>query len=768
MGKSKPDSVGYRKKLIEVALPLEAINVASAKEKSIRHGHPSTLHLWWARRPLAACRAVLFASLVDDPSSDPMFAGDEDIEASKRAELFNLIEELVQWDNSDNPRVINKVRAEIARCIASRRIETGEFKKDQAVAKGTTAHDLKQMLASSDVVNEFLAHHAPPVLDPFCGGGSIPLEAQRLGLRAYASDLNPVPVLITKALIEIPSRFSGLPPVNPDWQRTTPQEKAANVWTCAQGISQDVRYYGKWIRDEAEKRIGQYYPQVKITSDIAKKRPDLQQYIGTELPVLAWLWTRTVECPNPGCRARTPLVRSFWVSKKKGRERYAYPLLNRTTKTLTFEIRAEGTPPKHTTDRTGARCLFCDTFIKKPQLREIACDRHVREIPFAIVAEGNRERVYLPGDIQSPPDIEKLDCSFLDEPITNDRRWFSPPLYGLTKFADLFTPRQLLTLKTVGDLVGEARCKIIADGKTSKSLKHDERTLADGGSGTVAYADAVVTYLSLGLAKLADRNSSLCSWEPGMDRMRSTFGRQALPIVWDYTETNPLADAAGDIYSAMHTIAKVLERLPTGPMAQVSQLDATATRPNVTGPLISSDPPYYDNIGYAELAWQLGGKEGYKLVKEADETATNPGDALTDLFNKYAPCLILIDEWVAYDFTLRTSGNCTIDITESGCISPPYFNTTERSMSIIMVPRRMRQVNVRRIANPSYGIESRAVGYGLVLCYDLIPYYHVDLTDARRGKFPHDAWSRSKSHRCRGRRADWQSTCGKSFHRFDS
>src|SRR5947208_13062242 len=248
-------TIPYRKKLIEVALPLEAINRESAREKSIRHGHPSTLHLWWARRPLAACRAVLFTSMVDDPDSDPAYAGSPERAAVKRAELFDLIEELVKWDNSNNPDVLNRARAEIARCLASRKIETGEWAKDFKPVPGATAWDFNARRAAPEAVNALLTEHAPPVYDPFCGGGSIPLEAQRLGLRAYASDLKPVPVLITKALIEIPPKFAGQPPVNPEWQAKSKEEKAATVWHGAQGLAADVRYYGQWRLDEAGKRI---------------------------------------------------------------------------------------------------------------------------------------------------------------------------------------------------------------------------------------------------------------------------------------------------------------------------------------------------------------------------------------------------------------------------------------------------------------------------------------------------------------------------------
>ncbi len=255
-----------RKKLIEVALPLVAINEASAREKSIRHGHPSTLHLWWARRPLAACRAVLFASLVDDPSEHPEEFPDEQAQTQERERLFRLIEQLVKWESSTDENTLQQARAEIRKSTGS---------------------------------------NPPPVLDPFAGGGSIPLEAQRLGLEAHASDLNPVAVLINKALIEIPPKFAGRPPVNPQAR----QSLMGGDWHGARGLADDIRYYGKWMRDEAEKRIGHLYPRVTLP----------KEYGGGEATVIAWLWTRTVTCPNPACSAKMPLVRSFYLSTKKGK-----------------------------------------------------------------------------------------------------------------------------------------------------------------------------------------------------------------------------------------------------------------------------------------------------------------------------------------------------------------------------------------------------------------------------------------------------------------
>ena len=614
-------TASYRKKLIEVALPLKAINEASAREKSIRHGHPSTLHLWWARRPLAACRAVLFASLVDDPDSDPAYRKadgtvDEDRAGLKRAQLFNLIEELVQWDNSNNPRVINAARAEIARSVASRKIELGELKKDSIVfgeekgqthpkgpvsGDGRTAWEIVLMKARPEVVNAFLAEYAPPVLDPFCGGGSIPLEAQRLGLRAYASDLNPVPVLITKALIEIPPKFAGRPPVNPEWQEKSDQEKVLVRWEGGQGLAEDVRYYGKWMRDEAEKRIGHLYPKVKITTEMAKDRPDLKECVGQELTVIAWLWARTVECPNPGCRARTPLVRSFWLSKKKGKECYARPIIDREAKAVRFDIAIKGEAPTHTTDRNGARCLFCDTFIKKAPLREIATMHGLREIPLAVVAESESGRVYLPGNSTTAPTVVKPSVPFLEQPMTNDKRWFSPPLYGLPNFGDLFTPRQLVALTTFSDLVQEARDRILVDAKSS-SLSNGESSLADGGTGPTIYADAVATYLAFGVSKIMDYNSGLVSWITQRNQARSTFSKQALPMIWDFCEVNPFAEAAGDLSVSLAGIQEVVSASPGVIQGKVTQLDARVSEPAALSPVLSTDPPYYDNIGYADLS----------------------------------------------------------------------------------------------------------------------------------------------------------------------
>lgn len=598
----------YRKKLIEVALPLDAINKESAREKSIRHGHPSTLHLWWARRPLAACRAVLFSSLVNDPDDDPMHGISEDTAATERAKLFDLIEELVKWENTNNPRVINAARLEIARSIAANKVADGELADDTPLVANApelpeeqakylpdpppeyTAHDVRFKMPGlkPEQVNHFLAHYAPPVLDPFAGGGSIPLEAQRLGLRAYASDLNPVSVLINKALIEIPPKFANMPPVNPDARKG--KLKSA-TWRGAQGLAEDVRYYGKWMRDEAEKRIGHLYPNVKVTAEMAADRPDLEPYVGQELTVIAWLWARTVLCPNPACRRRMPMVRSFWLSKKKGHETVADPLFDEISGDLVrFEIRTGTVAREHTTDRNGARCLYCNNFIKKDQLRDIATRHGVESIPLSVVVGGRSERLYLPGDCIGAPQLDESNFSFLNQPMTDDKRWFSPPLYGLPNFADLFTPRQRIALTTFSDLVSEVH------GQVSKA--------ADNQGLGVTYADAISTYLAFAISKASSRNCSLAIWEPGtgMGRLAGAMGRQALPMQWTFAETNPLAGAGGDIAGTAKSVSEVLDELVEGTVGIVRQHDAQGEYVGVGNTVVSTDPPYYDNIGYADLS----------------------------------------------------------------------------------------------------------------------------------------------------------------------
>src|SRR5262245_52771271 len=284
----------YRKKLIEVALPLEAINKASAREKSIRHGHPSTLHLWLARRPLAAARAVIFAQMVDDPAND-----------EERQRLCRLIEELVKWENTTNEELLEQAREEIRKSWR------------------TTCAENRDHPRAAELFNP---DKLPAFHDPFAGGGALPLEAQRLGLESYASDLNPVAVLINQAMIEIPPKFAGRPPVNPEARKD--KTLFDKQWRGAQGLAEDVRYYGKWMRDEAERRIGHLYPKIEVTEEMAKDRDDLKPYVDQSLTVIAWLWARTVKSPNPAfAHVDVPLASTFMLSTKPGKEAYVEPVI---------------------------------------------------------------------------------------------------------------------------------------------------------------------------------------------------------------------------------------------------------------------------------------------------------------------------------------------------------------------------------------------------------------------------------------------------------
>lgn len=611
---SKPMNVPYRKKLIEVALPLKAINEASAKEKSIRHGHPSTLHLWWARRPLAACRAVLFASLVDDPDSDPAYrkadgSVDEDRAGVKRAQLFNLIEELVQWENTNNSRVINAARAEIARCVASRRIELGDFAKDTIVfgdnkgqkhpkgptsGDGTTAWEIVLMKARPEVTNAFLAEFAPPVLDPFCGGGSIPLEAQRLGLRAFGSDLNPIPVLITKALIEIPPKFAGQPPVNPEWQSKSDGQKATTMWQGAQGLVEDVRYYGQWMRKEAEKRIGHLYPKVKITKQMAKDRPDLEEYVGQELTAIAWLWARTVTCPNPACGLQMPLARSFSVIRKGSAKTWVQPENGR------FTMQAgSGEPPTGTVNRKGATCVWCKTHSAFAYVKHEGKAGRIGSVLLGMVLDAGKKRIAVSPSDEHFSTATKAKPTWRPE-IEMPYNPFSvrPPLYGFTKFSDIHSARQTCALDCFSQLVSEVRKQILQDSHASKS-KGGPR-LADGGGGAEALADAIVTYLAFAVDRSANYWSCLTPW--GGEFIVQTFGRQALPMIWDFAEANPFSDATGNWLGAIDWVARCLaQSVPASGTGTVTQIDARALNPTSCH-LVSTDPPYYNNIDYADLS----------------------------------------------------------------------------------------------------------------------------------------------------------------------
>lgn len=532
-----------KRKLIEVALPLEAINRESAREKSIRYGHPSTLHLWWARRPLAAARAVLFAQLVDDPSARPEEFPTEDLQRQERERLHKLIERLVVWENIGDQRLLEEARQEILKSTGG---------------------------------------NPPPILDPFAGGGTIPLEAQRLGLEAHASDLNPVAVLINKALIEIPPKFRHQAPVFPGLA-----DSQIRDWQGADGLAADVRAYGAWIRDQAERRIGHLYPKATLSD-------------GTKATVIAWIWARTVTCSNPACGIEMPLVRSWWLGKKKGKEAYVDATVvsdpaHASGQRVEFSIGHDNAgAPTSATDgtvaRNGARCVACGNAVPLTYIRAAGRAGRLSSQLMAVVAEGQRRRMYL------APSNDHIAAAAVNAPVgvpsqTMPAHSVSPAhtqtitIYGFDRWVDLFTNRQLAAMSTFSDLVIEARGRVLTDG------------------GTPGYADAVATYLGMAISRTLNKSTAICSWDssPKMEAVRGLFARQAIPMAWDFAEANVLGSSSGNYAEDVEWVTRSLERLPlSGDAGEVQQADASSR--SYEGVLISTDPPYYDNIGYSDLS----------------------------------------------------------------------------------------------------------------------------------------------------------------------
>ena len=639
------------KKLIEVALPLDEINVACAREKSIRHGHPSTLHLWWARRPLAAARAVIFSQLVNDPE-DLWRCQNPGIEPNKqvrghwtkaRARLFKVIEDIVLWENTTNEEVLEKARQEIRQSW----IEVCELNKEHPQA-----------------AELFDPNKMPGLHDPFAGGGSIPLEAQRLGLEAYASDLNPVAVLINKAMIEIPPKFAGQVPVSfTQRHKDTKEEKIGKgkkgtsvgrspmipglcdlVPLCdqfpgARGLAEDVRYYGQWMRDEAFKRIGHLYPPIEITDEMVAVRPDLEPYRGKKLTVIAWLWARTVKSPNPAfSHVDVPLASTFILSSKPGKEAYVQPIFSVQPPNTSpprkqgidpaaaiddhslagakgeslacesglypyrFTVKV-GKPPAEAKAGTSAgkrkafRCLMSDSPMDYSYIREQGKAGHMGQKLMAIVAEGTRGRVYLPPTQEMQSIAESAEPTWRpDCEMPKKHRNFQPPVYGMNNLGDLFTSRQLVALTTFSDLVGEARERIRADA-IAAGLADDNQPLDTGGTEARAYAEAVSVYLAFAVSRMLNYSATLCVWSshPKDELVKQVFMRQALPMTWDFGETNPFSSAGGTLDVNLLYLVKCFAKLPSHAPGTVIHADARTA--SVSGRFVSTDPPYYDNVG---------------------------------------------------------------------------------------------------------------------------------------------------------------------------
>jgi putative DNA methylase len=619
----------YFKKLIEVALPLEAINTASAREKSIRHGHPSTLHLWWARRPLAAARAVIFAQMVDDPSAyveelraDPKLhrkaesalkarlklweearalsekakgSGllvpepgpaptlDDILANQERQRLFRIIEDLVLWENTTNETVLQAARDEIWQSWR------------RACAENADHPQAKEL---------FDRKKLPAFHDPFAGGGSLPLEAQRLGLESYASDLNPVAVLINKAMIEIPPKFAGKPPVNPEWRK----EKSLLVreWKGAQGLSEDVRYYGQWMRDEAEKRIGHLYPKVEVTTEMAKWRPDLKKYAGKSLTVIGWLWVRTVKSPNPAfSKVDVPLASTFMLSTKAGKEAYVEPLIEGGGYRFAVKVGKPKDPERAKTGTKSARanfvCLMSGTPIAGDYIKDEGKAGRIGTRLMAIVAEGERGRVYIAPVPEHEAIARKAKPEWKpDVLISGSTQYLGVKPYGMDRFDQVFTDRQLATLTTFSDLVLEARKRVKADA-LAIGLPDDGNPMRDGSIGATAYAEAVAVYLGIGVSKLANRSATLNFWDNGGENVQQVFSRQALSMTWDFVEGNPFSSSTGNFVGQLEYLLDAVLKLPGSGKGWAIQ--ANASEQSISeSKLVSTDPPYFDNVPYADLS----------------------------------------------------------------------------------------------------------------------------------------------------------------------
>ncbi len=620
--------VGSKKKLIEVALPLEAINKASAREKSIRHGHPSTLHLWWARRPLAAARAVIFSQMVDDPSAyvdvlraDPKLRRkaesalkarlklweeardlakkakgtslsvpepgpaptlDEMLADQERQRLFRIIEDLVLWENTTNETVLQAARDEIWQSWRRACAENADHPRAKEL------FDRKKL---------------PAFHDPFAGGGSLPLEAQRLGLESYASDLNPVAVLINKAMIEIPPKFAGKPPVNPATKKN--RDLAGRNWQGAQGLAEDVRYYGQWMREEAEKRISHLYPKIEVTAEMAKGRPDLKPYVGKSLTVIVWLWARTVKSPNPAfSQVDVPLASTFVLTTRAGKDAYVEPVVEGSGYRFTIKVgklRAVDAA-KNGTKLTRANfvCLMSGVPISGDYIKAEGKAGRMGARLMAIIAEGDHGRVYLAPTLENEAAARKAKPEWKpDVTISGSTQYLGVKPYGMDRFDQLFTDRQLVALTTFSDLVQEARERVRRDALAT-GLPVDSRPIVPGGATGTAYADAVALYLAFALSKCTDYWNTSTTWMP-RGTVGHLFARQAIQMTWDYPEANPLSDFHCAWHEAFQWVAKAIETLPGRGLGIAQQEDAAVQNVS-TNRIVSTDPPYYDNVPYADIS----------------------------------------------------------------------------------------------------------------------------------------------------------------------
>jgi putative DNA methylase len=581
------------KKLIEVALPLDAINAASAAEKLVKVGKPTNLHLWWARRPLAAARAVIFTQLVHDPEDlwrcqNPGKEPSSQVKGhwtKARARLFALIEDLVKWENTSSEPILEKAREEIRKSWR----ETCSLNID---------HPHAAELFNPEIM--------PGMHDPFAGGGVIPLEAQRLGMNAIGSDLNPVAVLINKAMIDFPCRFANMPPANVEARSR--QSLIEHDWEGINGLVEDLRYYGTWVRDEAFKKAGHLYPKIELSDQILQGRPDLDKYNGEKLTVVAWLWARTIKSPNPAfSHVEVPLVSTFVLSNKPGKQAYVQPVISKDTFRFTVKVGSPSSDARNGTKSGGSHsshlCLFSGTPISFEYLRSESRAGRLGCRLMAIVADGPSGRIYLQPTLQQ----EQLAKSTLEHwrPDVEISHWpgrTNVVEYGLTRFSDLFTERQLIGLTTIADKIEEVRERVFLDAK-SAGFTDDDMSVESGGRGARAYAEAIAVYLTFAMTRTADWGNSLGRWESKAQVPQQLFGRQSIPMVWDFCETNFFSESTGSYLASISNIIASFKKCSAGhvPIGLAEQ-SAAQNQTISLGKFISTDPPYYDNIGYSDVS----------------------------------------------------------------------------------------------------------------------------------------------------------------------
>lgn len=560
----------YKKKLIEVALPLDAINKESAREKSIRHGHPSTLHLWWARRPLATARAVIWASLVDDPSSRPEEFPTEEEQNKERNRLFKILEQLVVWENSNNENILDQAKAEI--------------------------------MKSTD-------GNLPEFLDPFAGGGAIPLEAARLGLFSHASDLNPIPVMINKAMLEYPQRFYNSRPINPN---TPPIQVTQNGFV---GIGEDVEYYGGKLRSFLQDRIGKHYPNFHTEK-------------GEEYTPIAWLWSRTIKCSNPACKVKIPLFKSNTLSKKKNNLAYFTVDFSSNNEPI-FNVHQGSGINISTVNRKGATCPNCGASVPLKEIREqFKHSKEHQDVLIGVVVEGKSKRLYL------EPNEEQIKATYISKPenvpsgkLAYYPGYINPLAYGFEEIASLFSNRQLVFLNTMCEGIANIKEEIRLDALKS-GLADSPVGLEEGGDGAKAYSELITVYLAFLLDKLEDYNSSICSWNSSGEKLRNTFGMTGMSMTWDYAEVNPFSNSSGSYNNMLNWVVKAVKQLPHVKAGKVRQFPAQRDD-GLREVLISTDPPYYNNVPYADFAdffyvWQR--KCIKEIIPELYSTILTPKD----------------------------------------------------------------------------------------------------------------------------------------------